>query len=254
MPDTDIEKIRKILRHRGRVDLAELLRHSISELIMSSTYGSVWNSILSRFEIYSPIEEHDKLVSLKENDRKAISDAVVGIYPLKEDSPEISYVEFYVDVDLERERNTAVCKELGQVDFQYIREQIEKCEEKLRKRDYDGAITNARTLVESVCLFILAESGSNYEFKGNLTQLHKEVYGVLKMSPGLYEEDCFKRILSGMISIVNGLSNLRNIMSDAHGRAKTKHYEPAERHALLAVNVAKSASEFLYASWKSKNT
>ncbi len=73
------------------------------------------------------------------------------------------------------------------------------------------------------------------------------------MDPAHYPEDCFKQILSGIISIIDGLSNLRNVMSDAHGKSKTKHYKPAARHAILAVNITKTISEFLYASWKSRD-
>jgi len=41
-------------------------------------------------------------------------------------------------------------------------------------------------------------------------------------------------------------------MGDAHGRSKTKYYKPIDRHAILAVNIAKVISEFLYTGWKSK--
>jgi hypothetical protein len=253
MMDADIEKIRKILRYRGKTDLAELLKYSISKLDISSTYGSVWFSVLSAFEIYSPIEDHERLKNISEDDQKAIFEAVLEIYPLKEYSPEITNIEFYVDPDLEPKDNTVVCNELREVDFEYIKEQIEKCEDKIEKHDYDGAITNARTLVESTCLFIKGESEVSYKFSGDLTKLYKEVSKLLEMDPALYQEDCFKQILSGITSIINGLSSLRNKMSDAHGKQKAKYYKPSERHAIFAVNVAKAISEFIYSSWKSKN-
>lgn len=253
MADADIEKVRKILRYRGRPDLAELLQYSASSINESSTYGSYLFSTLSTFEIYSPIKNHEQLSNLSEDDRKAILDAVLEVCPPKAYSPEITNIQFYVDLDLEPEHEVISCKGLKEVGVEYIKEQIEKCEEKITKRDYDGAITNARTLVESVCLFILEESKIPYESDGNLIKLYKEVYKLLKMDPALYQEDCFKQILSGIISIINGLSNLRNVMSDAHGRPKTRYYKASDRHAILAVNLAKVISEFLYATWKSKN-
>ncbi|MDA8229122.1 MAG: abortive infection family protein [Desulfitobacterium hafniense] len=124
---------------------------------------------------------------------------------------------------------------------------------KIDNSDYDGAITNARTLVESVCLFILEENNVSCECDGNLIKIYKEVNKVLKTDPSLYEEECFKQILSGMVSIINGLASLRNRMSDAHGKSNAKHYKPSFRHAVLAMNSAKVISEFLYSSWKSKN-
>lgn len=254
MADADIEKVIKILRHRRRSDLAELLQYSISNIDESSTYGSYLFSTLSTFEIYSPIENHARLIKLSQDDKKVILDAVLEIHPQKSYSPEITNLQFYIDTDLESEKKTISSKGLKELRFEYITEQIEKCEEKIMRLDYDGAITNARTLVESVCRFILDESKIQYDYDGNLIKLYKKVYEVLKMDPSLYLQDCFKQILSGIISIINGLSNLRNVMSDAHGKSKIKYYKPTERHAILAANIAKVISEFLYASWKSRNS
>ena len=177
---------------------------------------------------------------------------MLEIYPPKAYSIESTNIQFYVDVDLEPEHEIISCKKLKEVGVEYIKEQIKKCEEKITKHDYDGAISNARTLVESNYLYILDEIGIPYKFDGYLIKLYKEVCKVLKMDPAIYQEDCFKQILSGIISIMNGLSNLRNVMGDAHGRSKSKYYKPTDRHAVLAVNIAKVISEFLYTSWKSK--
>jgi hypothetical protein len=252
MAHSGVEKIRKILQYQGRADLAEFLKYSTSRIDESSTYGSYLFSTLSTFEIYSPIKNHKQLSNLNKDDQKAILDAVLKIYPPKAYSLEITNIQFYVDVDLEPEHEIISCKGLKELGVEYIKEQIEKCEEKIMKHDYDGAITNARTLVESICLYILEKSETPYKFDGNLTKLYKEVYKVLKMDPAMYQEDCFKQTLSGIISIVSGLSNLRNVMSDAHGKPETKHYKPTDRHAILAVNIAKVISEFLYTGWKSR--
>ncbi len=157
MADADIKKIREILRHRGRSDLAELLQYSISSIDESSTYGSYLFSTLGTFEIYSPIENHEQLKKLSEDDKKAILDAVLEIYPPKEYSIEITDLQFYLDMDLEPEHEVVSCRGLRELDFKYVNEQIEKCEEKIKNRDYEGAIMNARSLIESVCLCILEE-------------------------------------------------------------------------------------------------
>ena len=253
MVNNSIEKVIKVLKYQGRSDLAKLLQYSTSNIEESSTYGSFLFSTLSTFEIYSPIKNHEQLSNLSKDDQKAILDAVLKIYPPKAYSIEITNIQFYVDMGLEPEHEIISCKRLKEVGVEYIKEQIEKCEEKIMKHDYDGAITNARTLVESICLYILDESKIPYKFDGNLIKLYKEVCKVLKMDPAMYQEDCFKKILSGIISIMHGLSNLRNVMSDAHGKTKTEHYKPTDRHAVLAVNIAKVISEFLYTSWKSRD-
>lgn len=248
MKDDNIERIRKILRHRQRSDLAELLQYSFSKIDESSTFGSHLFSTISTFEIYSPIENYERLSNLSEIDKKAIFSAVIEIFPPKSYSPEITDIKFYLDTTLKSEHENIECKGLKEVGFEYIKEQIEKCEDKIMNHDYDGAITNARTLLESVCLFILEENRISYKSDGNITKLYKEVSKVLKMDPSLFEDDCFKQILSGIISIINGLSNLRNVISDAHGRSKTNYYKPTKQQAILAVNVAKVISEYIYES------
>jgi hypothetical protein len=99
MGSEDIEKIRKILKFRGRSDLADLLRHSTSKINVSNTYGSYLFSLLSTFEIFSPLETHEKLKKLSEEDKKEILNAVLEIYPPRENSPEIVDLEFYLNVN-----------------------------------------------------------------------------------------------------------------------------------------------------------
>jgi hypothetical protein len=115
MSSEDIEKIRKILKYKGRHDLAELLRHSTSRINKSSTYGSHLFSTLSTFEIYSPLEFHEKLKELSKEDKKEILNAVLKIYPPKECSPEIVDLTFYVDVNSKPEEAglLAYCNECG---------------------------------------------------------------------------------------------------------------------------------------------
>ena len=106
--------------------------------------------------------------------------------------------------------------------------------------------------VEAVCLYILDESGIVYKYDGDLPKLYKVLRRELQIDPALCTDDNFKQILSGLISIVNGLSSVRNLMSDAHGKVKGGYYKPAKRHAILAINAAKVVSEFIYSSWKNK--
>ena len=252
MADEDIEKIRKLLKRSGKNELANLVRYSTSAIDQSTTYGNYLFSVLSTFEIYSPLEEYEQLKKTNEDDRNAILDAALKVYPPKAYSPEIYRIEFYPDMNLEPKDRTIPCETLKEIGVDYIDEQITKCEEKISSEDYDGAITNARALVETVCLNVLDESGIVYKYDGDLPKLYKASYKELQLDPALYQDDCFKQILSGLISIVNGLSSVRNLMSDAHGKIGEKYYKPAKRHAVLAVNVAKVVSEFIYSSWKSK--
>ncbi|MCG2786502.1 MAG: abortive infection family protein [Anaerolineae bacterium] len=122
-----------------------------------------------------------------------------------------------------------------------------------RKSDPEGAITAARTLLETICKHILDEKGIEYTNRTDLPQLYHLVSIELSLSPCQYTEDIFKQILGGCSSIVNGLGTLRNRLGDAHGQGK-KTVRPAARHAELAVNLAGSVALFLVETWESRNS
>jgi len=113
-----------------------------------------------------------------------------------------------------------------------------------RATDPEAAITSARTLLETVCKHILDETSTPYADDGDLPKLYRETAKALNLSPDQHTEDQFKQILGGGMSVVNGLSSLRNRLSDSHGRG-TRHIKPSQRHAALCINMAGTIAEFL---------
>lgn len=132
----------------------------------------------------------------------------------------------------------------------YIQDAWSKALER-RESDPEGAITSARTLLESVCKFVLDESGAAYDDKAELPQLYKGVQKALNLAPDDHTEDVFKQILGGCTSIIVGLGSVRNRLSDAHGRS-AKAVKPSKRHAQLAVNLAGAMADFLFSTWETK--
>lgn len=132
------------------------------------------------------------------------------------------------------------------VDEGYITEQVAKCERKIAESDFDGAITNARTLVEKVLLELeKLQAGEEKEYDGKLPDLYKRVQKELNLDPSRKDiGDTIKQVLTGLTSIVNGLAGMRNKMSDAHAGHK-----PAKHHAQLAVNAAKTLAVFLFETY-----
>lgn len=122
---------------------------------------------------------------------------------------------------------------------------------KRRHEDPDGAITLARTLLETVCKHILDEIGLNYGKNPDMSELYKLVSKELNLSNDQHSEVIFKQILGGCSSIVNGLGLLRNRLGDSHGKSRLA-IKPAPRHAELAVNLAGSMSLFLVSTWDFK--
>jgi hypothetical protein len=122
-----------------------------------------------------------------------------------------------------------------------------------RNSNPEGAITAARTLLETVCKHILDQQKVIYDTnKIELHELYKLTAKELNLSPSQHTEEIFKQILGGCSSIINGLGKLRNRLGDAHGQGK-KSIKPAPRHAELAVNLAGSMSLFLVSTWEARN-
>jgi hypothetical protein len=127
---------------------------------------------------------------------------------------------------------------------EFITEQIDKCDRKLRDDDYDGAITNARSVVEAVLADIEARlDPSPPQYDGDIAKLYKRVQKLLNLDPERQDiADNLRQLLRGLVSIIGGLAPLRNKMGDAHVRS----YKPARHHAKLAVNAAKTFLDFVY--------
>lgn len=121
--------------------------------------------------------------------------------------------------------------------------EIQKALERV-KSDPEGAITLARTIIESVCKFIASERAIAYDDQSELSVLYKSVAKDLNLSPDQHSEEIFKQILGGCSAVVNGLGTLRNKLGDAHGKGPLK-IKPNSRHAELAVNLAGSMAIFL---------
>lgn len=114
-----------------------------------------------------------------------------------------------------------------------------------KEHDPEGAITIARTMLESVCKHILHHKQINIdENNTDLSELYKLTAKELNLSPEQHSEKIFKQILGGCSGVVNGLGSLRNRHGDAHGSWPTA-VGPKPRHAELAINLAGAMSVFL---------
>lgn len=121
-----------------------------------------------------------------------------------------------------------------------------------RERDAEGAITMARTLLESVCKHILDAAKETYDEGADLPRLYTQVAKLLNLAPSAHTEEVFKQILGGCNSVVVGLGAVRNKISDAHGRGATR-YRPSARHAALAVNLSGAMASFLVETWRERS-
>lgn len=111
------------------------------------------------------------------------------------------------------------------------------------EHDADGAITAARSLIETVCKQIMIERNIVYNDSYDLPKLYKLTSKSLKLAPENHGEEIFKQILGGLLTTVCGFASLRNKFSDAHGQ--TAGYRVNKRHAAFAMHLAGSMVAFL---------
>lgn len=125
----------------------------------------------------------------------------------------------------------------------FIKEQMEKCDRKLSEGDFDGAITNARSLLESViCDVYKKMKGEEMQSKGDLIKDYKEIKELLHLVESDAVSNSLNQITSGLTSVVNGLASVSNKMSDRHNRK----IEPERHHTKLIINSVKVVIDFLY--------
>ena len=157
--------------------------------------------------------------------------------------------DFYKISDLEG--NIIIAETSKQIDHEFINEQIEKCQRKIVENDFNGAITNARSLIEAVFIEIIERhEQADVKNDGNLENLWSRVKRIMKLEIDKATlPDYVVQILSGIDTAVKGLAGLSNNAGDRHA---TK-FRTRKHHAKLAVNLSMTISDFLIDSWQFKN-
>ena len=148
--------------------------------------------------------------------------------------------------------DTAISDQLVALDEVHISEKWKKALDR-RTTDPEGAITLARTLLESACKIVLDEADIKYKENASLPALWENTSKQLNLAPSQHSEPAFKTILGNCQSIVQTIGNLRNTISDAHGKGKGPPVKPQARHAELVVNLAGTMAAFLAATKDAQN-
>ncbi len=117
--------------------------------------------------------------------------------------------------------------------------------------DPDGALTSARTLVETTCKFILKKLSIPFEIDTDLPKLCKLTIGALNVSPDPLTKEAFMRIFNGCYTAIEGIGELRNKLSDSHGKDEG-FKKPLRRHAELTVNLSGTLSVFMLETLESQ--
>lgn len=173
---------------------------------------------------------------------------IKGRFSTYQDRREYLWGEFAPVLNYLETKSTSPIEESIVFDEAHIHSQWQKALER-KQLEPEGAITSARTLIESTLKHILDEQEIKYNDGAELPDLYKSVAKSLNLAPEKHQELIFKQILGGASGIVSGLGALRNKLGDAHGKSK-KSVKPSERHSELAVNLAGAVAIFLLKTFK----
>jgi len=133
----------------------------------------------------------------------------------------------------------------------YIRGLTERVDDDFIKKNYDSVITKSRTLLEEVILYILEKAGASIPESGNLIKLYVVCKQVLGIQQQREWDKRVNEMLSGLEKIVQAISGMRNINSDAHG-AGSKRIAIRDYESKLIVNATITLCEYLLSIFESK--
>jgi len=139
---------------------------------------------------------------------------------------------------------------LSQFDSDHVQRFWKKALER-KDSDHDGAITAARSLLESVCKHILDTSGTTYDSKDNLPNLFHATLECMSLAPNRQTDQLLRRLFGNCQSIINAIASVRNELGDAHGKSGASPTTD-KLHAELTVNLAGSLATFLMGQWENQ--
>lgn len=113
------------------------------------------------------------------------------------------------------------------------------------------AVSAACNILESMFKVYITDEGLDMPQKQDLQNVWKVVRSHLGFEPGSIEDDDLKKILSGIVSIVDGIGAFRTHASSAHGQGR-RIYKIKPRHARLAIHSAHTIALFVLETWDEK--
>lgn len=134
----------------------------------------------------------------------------------------------------------------------YIKELPSRIKEDLANKDYDSVITKSRTLLEEVLIYIIEKmTFERYKSDGKLITIYKDATELLNMRQRSEWDKRVNELLGGLHKVVDAVSSMRNMNSDAHG-AGSSRINIKKREALLVANSSMMLAEYWLSVFEGK--
>lgn len=110
------------------------------------------------------------------------------------------------------------------------------------------AVSAACNILESIFKIYISDENLVMPQKQDLQNIWKVVRADMGFDPSLVQDDDLKKVLSGILSVVDGIGAFRTHASSAHGEGR-KLYNLKPRHARLVIHSAHTLSLFVLETW-----
>lgn len=130
------------------------------------------------------------------------------------------------------------------INREYIKQMAKRANEDIERGDFDSALTKSRTLLEETFCYVIEQKQVVPSDKGDIGVLYKQVKDLYNMHTDPNMDKRFNKLLSGLETIIQSISELRNKDSDAHG-VGARRVDIRDYHALLLVNSSITLAEFI---------
>ena len=135
----------------------------------------------------------------------------------------------FLEADVSNPAVAPITEALGILDADHVKAAWQKALDR-RANDPEGAITAARTLLDTVCKHVLEDAHIAIPEGTDLPKLWALSAEHLNLAPHQHQENLFKAILGNCQSVVNHLGAIRKRIGDAHGQGR-RPVRPKPRHA-----------------------
>jgi hypothetical protein len=115
--------------------------------------------------------------------------------------------------------------------------------------DPPAGVTAACALIEALCKVYIDDEHLELPSNQTVKDLWRVVSRHLGLSPGILVDQDVTRMLSGLMSVIDGIGSLRTHAGSAHGHGR-EQYPLEPRHARLAIHAAHTLAVFVIETWE----
>lgn len=131
-----------------------------------------------------------------------------------------------------------------QIGRNYITDLSERAMRDIAEKNFDSAITKARTVLEEVFCYVIEKKKETPTDSGDIGKLYNQVKSLYNMHQNKDIDKRINNLLSGLEKILSSIAEMRNKGSDSHG-VGAKRISIEEHHARLFVNSAIMMADFV---------